>query len=181
MLKYISHHCPSVYKGKISFIDSKLCPGYQEIIERDLKELIASLQTKSWKSALMLVGSMLEGLLYCFLKKNEANIGFNAGIKNFEIMSDGSLQHYLNVFRRYCGLFSLDYFPDFISCYRDIIHPNFELNLERSISVSEDTVKQATFLLNKAIEDFEHTIENIFELEEKAEDLRRKKLKRLGK
>lgn len=154
-ISFFSQHCPWLYKREICFIDNRLCPGYKEIIERDLRELEVSLKMESWKSALMLIGSMFEGLLYCFLKRRENSIGFYAGNSSFTIGSNGSLQHYLNIFRRYCGFFSLDYFPDFITSYRHIIHPNYELNPRGNIRVSEETVKQAALLLNRAIENFE--------------------------
>lgn len=154
MLRYISQSCSWILNGKITFIDELICPRYRDIVERDMSELIYTLLTNSWKSSLILIGSIFEGLLYCFLKGNEEFLKEVSGNQNYEVRENGRLLYYLRLFRRYFGIFDLDYLPDFITSYRNIVHPNYEINQSR-ISISDSAVRQALMLLNRLIRDFE--------------------------
>ena len=153
MLKYLSENCKHIISGDVSFVDDKLCPGYSDIARRDLIELtyLASLERPS-KATLIMVGSIFETILYCFLKRNESYIRNEIGNPKFFIRDSDWLLPYLQIFKRYFGGFGIDRFPDDIVDYRDIVHA--EAEIKRMIRISDSEVKQALLHLDHAIDSF---------------------------
>jgi len=101
----------------------------------------------------MTVGSLMEALLFCFLKRNEEYLRSVSGDPGFVVRSSDSLHDYLQIFRRYFSIY-IDFLPDYVTSYRDIIHPNHEITMKR-IAVSEATVRQALLFLDRMIQEFE--------------------------
>jgi hypothetical protein len=101
---------------------------HKEIILRDLSELILAASSDLEKAVVSLGGSILEGILFGFLKGQESYITAMRG-QPFEVDPGESLQTYINIFNRYFG----NHFPkglisDIVVTYRDLIHVSREVS-----------------------------------------------------
>jgi len=152
MSRSIFRDCPYLLQ-RISFVDQTLCPGYLPILERDLDELIRGIAASSWKSSLLLCGSLLEGCLYCFLKRNEHYIQWVTSDQHYSIDPEGGLTYFLHLFRRHFGVYGIDVLPDAVIAFRDIVHPNAEVMMGDTF-VSQGTVAQATTFVNRLLKEF---------------------------
>jgi hypothetical protein len=153
MLKHISQSCRWITKGAVHFPDLALTPDHPRLVARDLGELLHTSATQSWKASLMTVGSLMEALLFCFLKRNEDYLRYVSGDPSYLVNQGDSLHDYLRIFRRYFSIY-IDFLPDYVTSYRDIIHPNHEITMRR-IAVSEGAVRQALLFLDRLIQEFE--------------------------
>jgi hypothetical protein len=149
-LKSISEQCPHLNAPQLDFVPSA-ATRHAEIIQRDLAELVVAASLELPKAVVLLAGSLLEAVLYCFLSGQETYI---AAIRGTEFLFDPSmgLQNYKEIFNRYFrkAIPGSD-LPDFIVWYRDTTHINKELALP------EDTCARASRellrVLNKLIGD----------------------------
>lgn len=83
----------------------------------------------------MLSGSILEAVLYGFLKGQIGYLSVRRGA-SFSLKPDGSLQHYLEIFNRHFkDLFPPGFLPDIAADYRDLVHVNRELSYPPGICV----------------------------------------------
>jgi hypothetical protein len=149
-LKSISEQCLNLNAPPLDFIPAAATRNV-EIIRRDLAELVTAGSLELPKSVVLLAGSLIEAVLYCFLSGQETYI---AAIRGSEILFDPnmSLQNYKEIFNRYFrrAIPGSD-LPDFIVLYRDTTH------IDRELALPEDTCARAARellrVLNKLLGD----------------------------
>ena len=128
-LKSICEQCPHLNNPQLDFIPEEL-QRYREIIRRDLAELVQAASYGLEKSVVALTGSLLEAVLYCFLKSQELSVS-RRRTEPVIVNSEEGLETYINIFkrfRRYCNLeLSPDLLPPIAVDYRDLIHANREV------------------------------------------------------
>ena len=125
-LRSICGQCARLSNPRLDFISDEL-RRHKEIILRDLAELVSSASAELKKSVVSLAGSILEAVLFGFLKGQESYISARRGAE-FAVDPQESLRTYVNVFNRYfSGQFPKDLLPDFVVSYRDLIHVSREV------------------------------------------------------
>ena len=125
-LRSICEHCTHLNSPRLDFIPDEL-RRHREVILRDLAELVSAASAELKKSVVCLAGSILEGVLFGFLKGQEPYISARREAE-FVVDPEESLQTYVNVFNRYfSNQFPKDLLPDFLVAYRDLIHINHEV------------------------------------------------------
>jgi hypothetical protein len=131
-LKSICEQCSQLSAPRLDFLPVD-ATRHADIIRRDLKELVAAASAEFPKSVVLLAGSLLESVLYGFLRGQETYI---AAIRGGAFIFDPgmSLQNYKEVFNRYFQrALPGSALPDFITLYRDMTHINQELALPDDI------------------------------------------------
>jgi hypothetical protein len=124
-LRSICEQCPHLSNPRLDFIPDNLA-WQKEIISRDLRELVSVAAGDHEKAVVLLAGSVLEALLYSFLKAQEAQIAARRGRFAFDPEQD--LQNYLRIFNRWCrNQFPNFELPDLLVHYRNLIHFNQEV------------------------------------------------------
>ncbi len=98
-LRSICEQCPHLRDPQLDFISPEL-QRHKEIIRRDLGELVLAASYGLDKSVVALAGSVLEGLLFCFLKSQEFIISMRRN-ERFFVDPDKGLEDYVNAFRRF--------------------------------------------------------------------------------
>jgi hypothetical protein len=125
-LRSICEQCTRLSNPQLDFIPDEL-RRHKEIILRDLAELVLAASAEFKKSVVTLAGSILEGVLFGFLKGQEPYISARREAE-FVVDPEESLQTYVNVFNRYfSNQFPKDLLPDFVVSYRDLIHVSHEV------------------------------------------------------
>jgi hypothetical protein len=125
-LRPICEQCTHLNNPRLDFIPAELT-RHKEIILRDLRELVSVASNEHEKAREMLAGSVLEAILFSFLKGQEKQIAFRRG--NYTFNPDQSLQNYVNIFNRWFGRdFPNLELPDVLVDYRNLVHFNQELN-----------------------------------------------------
>ncbi len=126
-LRSICEQSTHLSNPQLDFIPQDLS-RYKEIILRDLKELISAASCELVKGVVSLAGSILEAVLFGFLKGQETFIAARRG-GPFILEPGGSLQDFVKVFNRYFGdQFPKGLLPDVVVAYRDLIHINREIS-----------------------------------------------------
>jgi hypothetical protein len=149
-LKSICEQCPQLNSPQLEFVPST-ATRHAEIIRRDLRELVSAASANLPKAVILLAGSLLESVLFCFLSGQET---YMTAIRGAEFLFDPSmsLQNYKEIFNKYFrrAIPGAD-LPDFIVDYRDTTHIN------RELSMPEDTCTRASRellrILNKLLQD----------------------------
>jgi hypothetical protein len=129
-LKSICEQCTHLNNPQLDFIPEDL-QRYREILRRDVAELVQAASYGLQKSVVAVAGSLLEGLLYSYLKPRESLIVVYRADRNkpFKVDPGESLQSYLNIFKRYFGSnFPSDMLPPEVARLRDLIHINREIS-----------------------------------------------------
>ncbi len=132
-LRSICEQCSHLSNPRLDSIPQDLT-RHREIIRRDLAELVSVASAELAKSVVCLAGSVLEAVLFGFLKGQESFItarriakGLTPEEAEFTVDAEESLQTYVNVFNRYFSdQFPQDLLPDSVVRYRDLIHVNRE-------------------------------------------------------
>ncbi len=126
-LKSICEQCTNLQNPPLDFIRDDLLQN-SEIIRRDISQLLLAASADSDKAVLLLAGSLLEAVLYSFLKSQENFISQRKG-SNFTLQLEESLQYFKDTFNRwFSGLIPNSKLPDLIVEYRDLVHINNELD-----------------------------------------------------
>jgi hypothetical protein len=122
-LKSICEQCTRLHNPQLDFVPQPYARE-REIIVRDLSELVSAATFENEKSVILLAGSILESVLFCFIQAQNDFISARRG-SPFMFDPEQSLGNYVNIFNRYfSALFAI---PDLVVGYRDIIHINREL------------------------------------------------------
>jgi hypothetical protein len=144
-LRSICEQCSQLKTPQLDFIPPEL-RRHKEIIVRDLRELVIAANNDLDRSVVLLAGSLLESVLFSFLRGQETYIGAIRG-KLFVFDPNMSLQNYKEIFNKYFGrTIPNSQLPDSIVDYRDAIHINRELDLP------EDTCTRASRELLRILE-----------------------------
>jgi hypothetical protein len=127
-LRSTCEQCPYLNAPQLDFVPSTKT-RHIEIIRRDLNELVFVSSSELPKAVVLLAGSLLETVLFCFLSGQETYITAIRGAR-FEFDPNMSLQNYKEIFNKYFrrAIPGSD-LPDFIVSYRDTTHINKELAL----------------------------------------------------
>lgn len=121
-LKSICEQCNHLHNPQLEFITAE-SQRQKEIILRDLKELVSAGALEQEKSVVVLAGSLLEAVLYCFIQKQKEYIAARRGSFTFD--PEQSLDNYVSIFNRwFSDVFTI---PDIVIGYRDMVHINREL------------------------------------------------------
>jgi hypothetical protein len=152
-LRSICEQCSQVNAPQLDFIPPELL-RHKEIIRRDLRELVAAANNELERSVVLLAGSLLESVLFSFLRGQEAYISAIRGAA-FAFDPQMSLQNYKDIFDRYFGrAIPGSQLPDIIVDYRDTIHIN------RELAETEDVCSRASRemlrILDKLLADLAH-------------------------
>jgi len=135
-LKSIYEQCSRLKTPQLDFIPTELTRN-KEIIARDLRELAFTANNDLDRSVVLLAGSLLESVLYSFLKGQETYMSAIRG-RPFVFDPNVSLQNYKDIFNKYFGQTIIgSRLPDSIVDYRDAIHIN------RELALPEDTCSRA--------------------------------------
>ena len=111
------------------FITSK---EIQTQLSSDLDELHKSMNNESWKSSMVLIGSILETILYDFINNSET---LKNQIKNFEKRDDVALSNLLSWSRKFQVIDENLYrLSEPIRDYRNLIHPRVQERLKTQLS-----------------------------------------------
>ncbi len=131
-LKSISEQSTRLNNPQLNFIPTELL-RYEEVIRRDLAELVLAASYGLQKSVVALAGSLLEATLYCFLKSQEFIVS-KRHTKPLVVSSEEGLQTYINIFRRFRRYFAFelpaDLLPQTAVGYRDLIHVHNEISAD---------------------------------------------------
>jgi len=153
MYKFISRSCQHL-PDDLVFIDTNACPGYRILLERDLTELASVAQAGAWKASLLLAGSVLEGLLYCFLKRNEDYIRSVKTKPSFVVnRNGGDINSYKALFEECFPYWGRGFIPNDVRYYRDMIHPASELRVAH-VPASQVVVRQALLSVSNVVDAF---------------------------
>jgi hypothetical protein len=138
-LKSICEQCTHLNNPQLDFIPEDL-QRYKKIIRRDLAELVLAASHGLEKSVVALAGSLLEAVLYCYLKSQEFIVS-RRHTEPIVLSSEEGLQTYVNIFRRFRRYFSselsADLLPPVAVDYRDLIH------IDREVSSDPDFCSKA--------------------------------------
>ena len=125
-LKSICEQCTHLNKPQLDFIPAEFV-RHREAILRDLTELVSAASEEREKTVVILAGSILEAILYTFLRGQEAYIAKRRGTFTFD--PNQSLESYVSIFNRWFrDVLPNVILPDFVVDYRDLVHINRELN-----------------------------------------------------
>ena len=125
-LRSICEQCSRLSAPQLDFVPPASA-RHKEIIERDLRELVTAANNERDRSVVLLAGSLLESVLFSFLKGQETYISAIRG-RPFVFDPNLSLQNYKEIFNRFFGrAIPGSELPDLIVEYRDTIHINREL------------------------------------------------------
>lgn len=128
-LKSICEQCTHLRNPQLEFIPPEL-QLQRDIILRDLKELIAAANQELEKTVVILGGTLVESVLFCFIQTQTEDISLRRG-QTFTFNPDYSLNNYVNIFNRWFS--RILRIPDIIIEYRDIVHINQELKYSSGI------------------------------------------------
>jgi len=125
-LKSICDQCTHLQNPRLDFVPSDL-ERERGILTRDLRELVSAAAAESEKTVAVLAGSILEGVLYSFIKSQSAYIEGRRG--TFEFNPDHSLQNYVSIYNRWLSHLTPNVaLPDSVVYYRDLVHMNREIS-----------------------------------------------------
>jgi len=97
--------------------------------------LLSAAAAESEKSVVVLGGSILEAILYTFIRGQSEYIAERRG--TFEFNPDHSLQNYVSIFNKWLNhLMPGVLLPDAVVNYRDLMHINREINSQPGICTS---------------------------------------------
>jgi hypothetical protein len=114
---------------------------------------VAAATAESEKTVVILAGSILEGILYSFIKSQSGYIAQRRG--TFEFNPEYSLQNYLSIFNRWLSHLTPSVaLPDSVVEYRDLVHINQEINSPPGLctSASRDMLRILDTLLGALAE-----------------------------
>jgi len=152
-LKSICDQCTHLRNPQLDFIPAGL-EHCREIILRDLRELVAAATGENEKSVVILAGSIVEGILYAFVKGQADYIAGRRG--RFEFRPKDNLEDHLNTFNRWLNdLMPAVIFPDSVVSYRNLVHMNREL--ESPPGICSAAAREMLRILNtflKALSEF---------------------------
>ncbi|HXZ40822.1 MAG TPA: hypothetical protein VEG68_08775 [Terriglobales bacterium] len=120
------------------------------MILRDIRELVAAASAELEKTVAILAGSVLEGILYTFIKSQENYIAERRGVFVFD--PNHSLQNYVSIFNKWFrDVLPNVVIPDIVVDYRDLVHINRELNSAPEVctSASRDMLRIVDALLGE--------------------------------
>lgn len=127
-LSSICGQCTHLRNPQLDFIPSEL-QRHKQIILRDLSELISAASHELEKTVAILAGSILEALLFGFLKGQESFITARLGKKFILNPKKDGLQKFVNVFNcHFRDRFPIGRLTDIVVRYRDLIHFNCEVS-----------------------------------------------------
>ncbi len=157
-LKSICEQCIHLNNPQLDFIPDDL-QRYREIIRRDLAELVRAAFYELEKSVVALTGSLLEAVLYCFLKSQEFIVS-KRRTERVIIGPEEGLQTYINIFRRFRPDFSFalsaDLLPQASVGYRDLIHVNSEVSSDPDFC--RKAAPEMLLILDAALGEFAKTV-----------------------
>lgn len=148
-LKSVCEDCAQLNNPQLDFIPVHLT-RQQEIIRRDLRELVSVASAELEKSSVILAGTILEAVLYTFILGQESYIAARRGVFTFD--REQSLENYIRIFNRWFrDVLPNASLPDFVIHYRDLVHINRELNSPPNICAraSRDMLR----ILNRLLEE----------------------------
>jgi len=133
-LKSICDQCTHLKNPQLDFVPSDFA-RHRQILARDLRELLSAAAAESEKSVVVLGGSILEAILYTFIRGQSEYIAERRG--TFEFNPDHSLQNYVSIFNKWLNhLMPGVLLPDAVVNYRDLMHINREINSQPGICTS---------------------------------------------
>jgi len=133
-LKSICDQCTHLKNPQLDFVPSDFA-RHRQILARDLRELLSAAAAESEKSVVVLGGSILEAILYTFIRGQSEYIAERRG--TFEFNPDHSPQNYVSIFNKWLNhLMPGVLLPDAVVNYRDLMHINREINSQPGICTS---------------------------------------------
>lgn len=138
---------PSISHQDFSFIVSI---ELKAIVERDIKELNSSIASKSFKSIIIMAGSVIEALLLDKLATYEAEA--KAAISKSEPLEKWTLENLIDASYRLSVVNGdVERFSHAIRGYRNLIHPGLEVRRAGDITVNPHTAQIAVQVLQLVI------------------------------
>lgn len=126
-LKSLFDQCAQLQNPRLEFLPAEF-GSHRAIILRDLSELRAAAVAGHEKTVVVLAGSLIESVLYCFLQTQQGYISTRRGVE-FEFNPGHTLENYVRVFNRYFGDVVPDVtLPDALVRYRNLVHFDREIN-----------------------------------------------------
>jgi hypothetical protein len=119
-------------KISIQIFDFIASETIKEQLSFDLDELHKSINSECWKSSMVLIGSILETVLYDYINSLES---LKNQIKNFEKRDDVALSNLLSWSRKFQVIDENLYrLSEPIRDYRNLIHPKVQERLKTQLS-----------------------------------------------
>jgi hypothetical protein len=125
-LRSICAQCPHLNSPQLSFFS-----GQQQriaaIVARDLREIVTAASAELEKAVVVLAGSVIEALLHALIQSRESYIAGRRGAFQFD--PEMGLRGYADLSNRWLrDVLPGAQIPDQVVRYRDLVHPNRELN-----------------------------------------------------
>ena len=148
-LKSICEQCAFLLNPQLEFVPQE-SQRQQEIILRDLRELISAASLEHEKSVTVLSGCLFESVLYTFIQGQRSYIAARRG--SFTFNPEHNLDNYVSIFNRWFS--DVLAIPDSIVGYRDMVHINRELKYppDACRNASREMLRLLDSLLGKLAE-----------------------------
>ncbi len=126
-LKSLFDQCAQLKNPRLEFLPADF-GSHREIILRDLNELRAAALAGHEKTVVVLAGSLIEAVLYCFLQTQQEYISTRRGVE-FQFNPGHTLEKYVRVFNRYFSDVVPNVpLPDVVVRYRNLVHIDCEID-----------------------------------------------------
>jgi hypothetical protein len=143
-LKSICEQCVHLHDPQLEFVPED-SHRQRAIILRDLRELVLAASHEQERSVLLLAGSLLEAILYCFIQNQSDYIAQRRG--EFKFRPEQDLGNFVNIFNTWFS--DLLKIPDLVVAYRNTIHIDRELSFDDEVCPrgARDLIRQLNLLL----------------------------------